>query len=63
MENYNKIDVTELFHTYGNDFQKNMNDAEETISRLKSLSAVNPNNKTVFAITDDADELLNNAEE
>ena len=63
MSDYNKIDVSELFHTYGTDFQRFMNEAESLVHKFKSLSTINPNNKTVYSVGDEADELLNSAQE
>ena len=58
MDDYNKIDVTELFHTYETDFEKYMGDSETAIRKVSGMATVNPNNKTVLTMIDQADEVL-----
>lgn len=63
MEDYSKIDVTEMFHTYETDFGKCMGSAEDVIRKANGMATVNPNNKTVYNVISEADEMLKNAQD
>jgi len=58
MEDYSKLDVSELFHTYETEFKSSIKEAEKTIHKLKGLAVVNPENKICKDVQAQADKSL-----
>ena len=63
MENYNKLEVSEMFQTYENDYNISIKEAENYIRNAKNIASLNPGNREIETMNNKSDEVLRNAQD